>query len=56
MKAFVVVCSCPAEHDQSNTQCPVEKMIYLITAYGLKDEIHDVLDIQPVFDHKDVKP
>lgn len=56
MKAFVVMCSCPAEHEESNVRCPVERVIYALRLAGLQDSIHDVLDIQPIFDHKDVKP
>ena len=56
MKAFVIVCTCPERHDQSNSSCPVELFMYLIISHDMKDMVHDVLDIQPVFDHKDVKP
>jgi len=56
MKAFVIVCTCPERHDQSNSSCPVELFMYLIKAHEMTDYVHDVLDIQPVFDHKDVKP
>ena len=56
MKAFVVICSCPAEHDEKNVQCPVEQVLFVLNAHHLSQHVHDVLDIQPVFDHKDVKP
>ena len=55
MKAFVVICTCPAEHQESNKSCPVERVMFVLSAHGLNDSIHDVLDVQPVFDHKDVK-
>ena len=56
MKAFVVMCTCDAEHQESNKECPVEKVMFVLMAHNLTDSIHDVLDVQPVFDHKDVKP
>ncbi len=28
MKAFVVMCTCPAEHQESNKECPVEKVMF----------------------------
>lgn len=56
MKAFVIVCSCPTVHDQANVQCPVEQVLFVLNAHGLSDHVHDVLDIQPVFNHEDVKP
>jgi len=56
MKAFVVICTCAAHHEESNVQCPVERVLFVLNAHGLSDHVHDVLDVQPVFDHKDVKP
>ena len=56
MKAFVVICSCAEEHDEKNKRCPVEQVMFVLQAHNLENVIHDVLDIQPVFDHEDVVP
>ena len=56
MKAFVIVWTWLERHDQKNTSCPVEMVMVMLISHNMTDVVHDVLDIQPVFDHKDVKP
>ena len=56
MKAFVIVCTCPERHQQTKTSCPFEMVMVMLISHNMTDIVHDVLDIQPVFEHKDVKP
>lgn len=54
MKAFLIICTCPAEHNMANMNCPVEKMMFIIHAHDMSKHVHDILEVQPVFNHKDV--